>query len=514
MRILQIPSILQMLLVVVCSPAVLFGQAPSVTEIWEASYISTPRGAVKNGYVRTTIQPLKFKGDQVELYKTTKELRLSSKRGGQLVQLKADLITEETPTNEVTAVRATMYLGADSIQKLDCEVENQKTVHISATGATTSKRSFDWDPRCIGMRAENNLFAAKKIKPGDTFTYRQFIAQITYYITIEVKVGELQETIVPGLGKKKLLKVEATPEALILPNKSKLQLPISVFLVDPITYEPIVTITDIAELGGLVTTVRTTKAIATAPNGNVPDLMERNTIYLAKRLPRLHQAKSAKYRIGFKGDLKPSELISVDERQKLDTEKEQSFDLVITASRVPPEKDSGVAAAEEFTQSNEFIASDDANIQKLAALAVGDEKNPWKKALKIEQFVNNYIDQVTFTEALTPADKVAVTRKGDCTEFAMLTAAICRASGLPSRTAIGLVYVDNIFGKPGLGFHMWTEVYINGAWLGLDATLAQGGIGPGHLKITDHSWSGIVSFTPLLPVQRFLNAAPKVEIVE
>ena len=35
---------------------------------------------------------------------------------------------------------------------------------------------------------------------------------------------------------------------------------------------------------------------------------------------------------------------------------------------------------------------------------------------------------------------------------------------MPSRTAIGLVYVNNLLGKPGLAFHMWTEVFVKGQW--------------------------------------------------
>ena len=82
-----------------------------------------------------------------------------------------------------------------------------------------------------------------------------------------------------------------------------------------------------------------------------------------------------------------------------------------------------------------------------------------------------------YTEAMAPADHVAKTRSGDCTEYAMLAAAMCRAQGVPSRTAIGLVYVNNLLGKPGLAFHMWTEVWIKGRWLPLDATLGKGTTG-------------------------------------
>jgi hypothetical protein len=61
---------------------------------------------------------------------------------------------------------------------------------------------------------------------------------------------------------------------------------------------------------------------------------------------------------------------------------------------------------------------------------------------------------------------------------------------------------------------MWTEVYVRGAWVAIDATLGQGSVGPGHLKIADHSWHDTPALTPLLPLMRVLLAQPAIEIVE
>jgi hypothetical protein len=66
--------------------------------------------------------------------------------------------------------------------------------------------------------------------------------------------------------------------------------------------------------------------------------------------------------------------------------------------------------------------------------------------------------------------------------------------------------------EPFLGFHMWTEVWVKGQWLGLDATLGEGSIGPGHLKISDHSWHNTQTLAPVLPVLRVMGKA-KVEVL-
>ena len=104
------------------------------------------------------------------------------------------------------------------------------------------------------------------------------------------------------------------------------------------------------------------------------------------------------------------------------------------------------------------------------------------------------------------ASQIAKDLRGDCRQHAMLTAAVCRASGIPSRTALGLVYItDEPTGKPALGFHMWTEVWASGSWRGIDATLGQGKVGPGHVKISDTTWSDPPSLAPLLPVLRVMG---------
>ncbi len=118
---------------------------------------------------------------------------------------------------------------------------------------------------------------------------------------------------------------------------------------------------------------------------------------------------------------------------------------------------------------------------------------------------------VTSDEVLAPADQVARTLRGDCTEFAMLTAAMCRAEGVPSRTAVGLIYADLRTG-PIFAFHMWTEVWVAGSWVPLDATLGKGYVGATHLKIGDQSWHETYDQAPLLPVFNVLGRL-RIEVV-
>ena len=187
----------------------------------------------------------------------------------------------------------------------------------------------------------------------------------------------------------------------------------------------------------------------------------------------------------------------------------------MTAFREPPAVAPASAAdpGAEFRRATIFLTSDDAASASWPPPRSGVKPTRGGKPQLVERWVNQNMKVQNFSEAMAPASEVARTLTGDCTEYSMLAAAMCRAAGVPSRTAIGLVYVDSPR-QPLLGFHMWTEVFVRGQWTAIDATLGQGSVGPGHLKITDASWHGTRSMKPLLPVMRVMIGRPAVTIVE
>jgi transglutaminase-like putative cysteine protease len=489
-----------------CADSTLSTAPKPLDEVWEAAYVQGEGGVdVKIGHVH--LNSVAVTSDGKQLIRTTKELRLVVGRADAKAEMKADVSTDEDADGKVQAIVARIWLGKEKVQTIECGIKGEQiTVNLGA-GA----KQYRWDPANLGLAREQTLLRDRKAKPGDEFIYRYYETQITHPVTVHVAVKDLEDVALPGNVKRKLLRVVASPESLVLPNGGKLNLPAATFWADPVSYETIKTEMDIPEIGK-VSLIRTSKVAALAPNGQAPDLMKRQSIFLRAAVPDMHERDAIVYRISYKGDAAPKELVASDDRQVIKNASGNTFDLVISAKRKPVGTGVDKAGA-EFLKSNYFLNSDDAEVKKLATRAVGTERDPWKQAQKIEGFVRSFMLPADYTEAMAPADHVARTRTGDCTEYAMLTGAMCKAVGIPARTAIGLVYVNNLLGKPGLAFHMWTEVFVNGQWLGLDATLGQGSIGPGHIKITDHSWADVISFTPLLPVKGFIMANPTVEVI-
>jgi hypothetical protein len=133
---------------------------------------------------------------------------------------------------------------------------------------------------------------------------------------------------------------------------------------------------------------------------------------------------------------------------------------------------------------NDYLQSDDAKVKELAATVVGTTTETLKAARQIESFVNGYIITKDLSVGYASAAEVAKSRQGDCSEHAVLTAAMCRAAGIPARVVCGVVYVDTFIGQKSVfGGHMWTEVFVGDSWVGLDATRAPNGFGPGHIAL-------------------------------
>jgi hypothetical protein len=251
-------------------------------------------------------------------------------------------------------------------------------------------------------------------------------------------------------------------------------------------------------------TFRTTQSTATAPAEKLFDL-GRSTVVKANRALLNHTAMPmVEYKVILKYS-DPSVVFPNSLSQSVS--KIDKHTAKIMVRKVLPN------APEELTEPitpptpadlapNALIQSDAPAVLKLAANIASDEKDAWKIALATERFVRENIVVKDFSQAFATAAEVAASLEGDCTEHAVLVAAICRAKKIPARVAAGLVYYDR---EQAFAYHMWNEVWIHDRWVPIDATLARGGIGGGHLKIFDSNLAGASAFTAFIPVINVLG---------
>lgn len=151
----------------------------------------------------------------------------------------------------------------------------------------------------------------------------------------------------------------------------------------------------------------------------------------------------------------------------------------------PPATPLGAGPADpalgEYLRAAALIQSDDPAIVAAAKAALGGETDAWKAAQRLESWVHGYIGRKDLATGFASAREVLERKEGDCTEHAVLLAALLRAVGIPSRVVAGLVLYNGSFAG-----HMWTEAHVGG-WLPLDATRAEGGVGPDHIGLAASS---------------------------
>ncbi|MCK4660406.1 MAG: transglutaminase domain-containing protein [Phycisphaerae bacterium] len=171
-------------------------------------------------------------------------------------------------------------------------------------------------------------------------------------------------------------------------------------------------------------------------------------------------------------------------------------------------------ALAEFCEPNIYINSGDPAVRKMADQAAGKAKTPYEIADRLRVYVSEKITDKNLNIGFASASEVCRNMSGDCSEHAVLLAALGRAKGVPSRVVCGLVYVpwfkgaDNVF-----GFHMWTQFYINGQWVDFDAAQNESDCNPTHIALTvdslHDSGLGDLAFA-ILPVMARLQ----IEIME
>jgi len=160
----------------------------------------------------------------------------------------------------------------------------------------------------------------------------------------------------------------------------------------------------------------------------------------------------------------------------------------------------------KFTNSSRWVNSTDDGVRRMAVIGGGAVTDPHEKCKRLTSYIGSHLRLSAFSTSLRPASEVAKSKEGDCTEYAVLLAAVMRSEGVPSRVAAGFAYVPN---PASFAPHMWTEAWIDGQWIPFDATLG-GEVNPlTRLKVTDSALSDNVTNGTLLfiPLLNFLGRA-------
>lgn len=182
----------------------------------------------------------------------------------------------------------------------------------------------------------------------------------------------------------------------------------------------------------------------------------------------------------------------------------------VLVSSVAPTSDytgfegSELAVTDADRQPGPLITSDQPNVTQQAEASLLTKGTQAQMALDLATGVNALLKEKTYADGWATASEILARGSGDCTSHAVLLAAMLRAKGIPSRVAVGLVYIPVDTG-PRMVYHMWNLAYVDGQWIHVDATRTGGVARADRITLGTHDLASGNEFDVIASVIGFMG---------
>ena len=439
-----------------------------VEELWSIVHVD----GVKSGHVHTTVHRVQEDGQT--LIKTFYEAEMTMLRGG--TPLDIEQTVEMFETEDGKPIRFTMVMKQGGLPiEISGLIKDGKYIRTQTVMGQEQASEFGFDAGTIGLHGLELLMQKNWKENAIAYTAKVLIPDLPRVGTLSFTSQGKDKTDV--LGKEmELNRIDSTID--LLPGAVA-----STWFDDEMNFKK-----EELRLPSMTQTsyyVSKEEALAEEVEiAKLPDIMTKTFIRPDHPIAHPRGVRSATF------ILKPKEqeipLLPVQDTIQTTVERQEDGSILLKVRAVAPEGETVGLPVEapdlkEFLEPNIFLQCNDPDILAEAKRIVGDEKDAYQAAKKLESWVYEHIDKKSLDVGFASAKEVFTDRKGDCTEHGVLLAAMARSVRIPSRVATGVEYVFGIF-----GWHMWTEVWV-GEWVPLDATLAFPYVDATHIKFFQSS---------------------------
>ncbi len=463
--------------------------AEGVRESWDAVYFGNSRA----GYIHTTVTPVKDPKTNRDLVRVQVETSLLFKRDKDSASIELLYGTIETPEGSVLRLDSRTLASRQEMRTFGDVVDGKMTLTLEGAGQKQQK-VIPWGPEVRGPYGAEMSLSREPIKPGETREVKIFTPDLNRVGVAKLAAKEMESVPIGGGSRRDLLRVEQVTYIDDQPQPGP-----QTHWVDS-SGQILRTYVDL--FGGM-TTYRTTREAALRSIGGAKfDLNAATLIKVRRAINNPTNSREIVYDLTLKGE-DPVKLFPNDARQTLTPGNTPGAARLVVKTASPNDGQPGPEAVDaEYLRANAYVTTEDARVVALAKRVVGSIADPWQKAVAIEHWVFENMKKKNFETVFAPANDVARDLEGDCTEHSVLTAAMCRVVGVPSRVVVGLLYVEP---TQSFGFHMWNEVYVNRRWVALDATWDQSAVDAVHIKLTESSLDGVAPTESFMAVARLAN---------
>lgn len=447
-------------------------QARATEETW----MSVLLGGRKVGSMQTTRE---VRGDRIV---TTQRMQIELDRAGTRLSVATTETDEETSEGRPLAFESRTHVsGNDSRVRGTVSAAGKVEVHSTIGGADRT-RTLDWPSGAL--LAEGLRLAEKRAgtAAGTKFTNLAFQPDSLDAIAIDSQVGESATLELPE-GKRVLTRIDQIIHLPDAPTRSvawvdkdfnvaKLVMPV---------------------LGYELTMLACSRACAQAENQS-PDILVHALVATPRALSDAERRNGLRLRLSASDGGEALKFARTDEQRVTAADGAVVVDIApASAANAEGKPDPG------DVRPNDWLQSDAPEIVALAKQGAGTANAPREQMQALEDFVRGYIRTKDLSVGYASALEVARRPEGDCTEHAVLLAALGRARGIATRVVDGLVYIDSYAGQEHVFVpHAWAQAFVDGRWRSYDAALH--GFDAGHLALSvgdGDPWRFFTAFSAL-----------------
>jgi hypothetical protein len=212
-----------------------------------------------------------------------------------------------------------------------------------------------------------------------------------------------------------------------------------------------------------------------SPYAVVPNSMIRSPVRITMDARRGH----IRYRFSYRDGLDFAPPVTGEQRQA----REGDALIVDICESCGPGLADDPASLAEALRPTAWLQSDHPRLTAIAAPVARLDVSDQRKMEMLITRAQPYLGDLDFNGHYSALDTIT-RRAGDCTEAAVLLAALGRAAGIPTRVVSGLAYSRENYHGVSNAFmpHSWTLAYVDGQWRSFD--LALGAFDSTHIALT------------------------------
>ncbi|MET0934710.1 MAG: transglutaminase-like domain-containing protein [Luteibacter sp.] len=217
-------------------------------------------------------------------------------------------------------------------------------------------------------------------------------------------------------------------------------------------------------LGFRLEMVACSEACASAPDQDV-DLLRAAMVGAPRPMVAALRAAPVRYTITVRGNF-PEPFIETDE-QHVTAVGDGVYTVDVGFGRI--RSDEPPPSVEDISP-NAWVQSDAPEIHAFAQQITGDATTDLQRMRRLRSYISDYIVKKGLDVGYASALETLQSRRGDCTEHAVLLTALARSMGIPARVVTGIVYVERMGGASRVFIpHAWTQAFVEGRWISFDS---------------------------------------------